>query len=338
MKNLMDVYINFTVKKIKKYMKKIFGSHYNEAVVDEYLKTYINARYYNATLSDKPAKAFYARIVNELKYKEKILQEKMNDLEDENIIRYTRQIFDYVLFFDNVRKVENNKDVNTIKQIVSEIANMREKWFKVKNAADFEEKLYQEINSDMINKDVFLDNFDNSDFALKIRNHQDVEDLYYVKIENKIKMPIQYSQYAVDKVFSTGIIAEDKLKIEYILLSVMAIRDILNGNFSDTYIAEFNAALFKKQKKLEGLLSLIENQALQEKINLSIMYQDYIKHRNEVLSFVNQGYNFVIILDGSVKSVTDVEKLKMFKRVILPKNVALYRDIKKAKISNVLEQ
>lgn len=339
MKNLMDVYIDFTKKKIKKYMKMIFGKMYNEVVVEEYLKTYVNARYYNAMQVDKPAKAFYLRISNELKYKEKILNKKLeDDLEDKSIIKYTRQIFDYVLFFDNVRKVQNVKDTNTVKEIVNDISVMRERWFKVKNLSDFAEKLYTQINNDMLEKDIFLDKFENDDFILNIKNHEQIENLYYVKIENKIKMPIQYSQYAVNKVFTSGTIAEDKLKIEYILLSVMSIRDILNGNFEDIYIAEFNPSLLKKTTKLVGVLGIIGNQALQEKINLNIMYQDYMKHRNEILNFVNEGYNFVITLDGTVKSVMDVEKLKMFKKVIVPQNLALYKNIKKAKISNVIEQ
>ena len=338
MKNLMDVYIEFTKKKIKKYMKMIFGKQYNEIVVEEYLRTYVNARYYNAMQVDKPAKAFYLRIVNELKYKEKLLNKRLDELEDKSIIKYTRQIFDYVLFFDSVRKIENIKSVNSIKEIVDNITDMRERWFKVKNLSDFAEKLYKEINEDMIAKEIFLDKFDNDDFSLNIKSHELIENLYYVKIENNIKMPIQYSQYAVNKVFTTGKIGEDKLKIEYILLSVMSIRDILNGNFEDIYIAEFTPSLFKKKQKIEGLLALIGNQALQEKINLNIMYEDYIKYREDILRFVNEGYNFVITLDGSAKSVSDVEKLKMFKRVIVPKYIALYKDIKRAKIANVIEQ
>ena len=69
MKNIMDTYLNFTEKKIKKYMKKIFASFYDEEIVSEYLRTYINARYYNICNKEKPARAFYLRIIDELEYK-----------------------------------------------------------------------------------------------------------------------------------------------------------------------------------------------------------------------------------------------------------------------------
>lgn len=65
MKNIMDTYLNFTEKKIRKYMKLILDGYYEEIVVKEYLRTYINARYYNIRNTEKPARAFYLRILDE---------------------------------------------------------------------------------------------------------------------------------------------------------------------------------------------------------------------------------------------------------------------------------
>ena len=76
MKNLMDMYLNFTEKRIKKYMRMIYSVYYNEEIVSEYLKTYINARYYNIRNTEKPARAFYLRIIDELEFKKDILIKK----------------------------------------------------------------------------------------------------------------------------------------------------------------------------------------------------------------------------------------------------------------------
>ena len=76
MNNIMDTYLKFTEKKIKKYMKTIFARFYDEEIVSEYLKTYINARYYNINNTEKPARAFYLRILDELEYKEDILMRR----------------------------------------------------------------------------------------------------------------------------------------------------------------------------------------------------------------------------------------------------------------------
>ena len=332
----MDTYLNFTEKKIKKYMRMIFSQYYDEKIVSEYLKTYVNARYYNIRNTEKPARAFYLRILDELEYKEDLLMEKCEEeaesLDEKqaklNKIHKVKEVFGYVLFFDNVRNIENFKSIDSLKEIVEKIIDLVNSDYEIKNPKDVEDKLYKEVKSNMIDKDVFLEKFETDEFSLSFEATEFNEDFYNVKLQHNVKMPMQYSEEAIEKVFTEGIIAEDKLQIEYILLSTIAIRDIVNGNFKDAYIAEFEPSLFKKKQKLNGILDLISNQALQEKINLNISYSDYKKNQKNVLDYTSKGYNFVITLDEAVKSVEDVEKLKMFKLVIAPKDLVLYKQIK----------
>ena len=300
------------------------------------MKTYINARYYNIQNSEKPARAFYIRILDELEYKEDILMEKCdeeNENLDEkqfklNLIHKVKEIFGYVLFFDNVRNVENFKNIDSLREITKKIMELISSDYNVKKLNETEERLYKEVKSDMIEKEVFLDKFDTDEFSLVLGSSEFNDNIYYTELEYNVRMPMQYSESAINKVFSEGIIAEDKLQIEYVLLSVVAMRDIINANFSDIYIAEFTSSLFSKKQKLNGILSLIENQALQEKINLNIMYSEYIKNKNSVLEYTKRGFNFVITLDDAIKNIYDVEKLKMFKLVLVPKDVELYKEIK----------
>ena len=129
MKNLVDTYLNFTERKIKKYMRTILVKYYDEQIVSEFLRTYVNARYYNIQNSEKPARAFYLRILEELEYKEDILMKKCEQetetLDDKqkklNIINGTKQAFSYMLFFDNVRNVENFKTIDSIKEIIERV-------------------------------------------------------------------------------------------------------------------------------------------------------------------------------------------------------------------------
>lgn len=332
----MDTYLKFTEKKIKKYMKIVFSVNYDEEIIEEFLRTYINARYYNVQNSEKPARAFYMRILDELEYKEDMLMEKC-DAEAEsldekqsrlNLIHSIKEAFGYVLFFDNVRNIENFKTIDSLHEIIEKMLESVEKDFNIKNSKDVEEKLYQEVKSDMIEKDIFLDKFETDEFSLVFENANFDENFYFVELEHNIKMPMQYSDSAINKVFTEGIIAEDKLQIEYILLSTVAIRDIINGNFKDCYIAEFETSLFKKKQKLNGILALIENQALQEKINLNIKYADYMKNQKSVLEYIKRGFSFVITLDDTLKNAEDIEKLKMFKLVIVPEELKIYKEIK----------
>ena len=330
MKNVMDMYINYTEKIIKKYMRMIFDKRNNEEVVREILKTYIKAKYYNIVLNEKKARAFYQRIMDELNYKADILK-KRSDIEDKEIIDYTEELFNYIFFFDNVRNVDKIKNYKDLKEVVSELIKVRREKFKIKTADGFEEKLYKEIVDNILEKEIFLEKFDNEDFILEFEKNKQNPELYFVTINYSMKMPKQFSEEAIEKVFNSGIIAEDKLKIEYILLSVVALKDILNGEFKDTYIAEFTSTLLDKKGKAESVLSLIGNQALQEKINLNIMYEDYSSHKKAILKYIKDGYNFIITIDSSMKDIDEIDKLKMFKKIVVPKKLELYNKIIKNK-------
>lgn len=339
MKNLMDVYLSFTERKIKKYMKLIFNQYYDENIVNEYLRTYINARYYNIINIEKPARAFYLRILDELDYKEDTLMEKCEKEAESlsekqqrlKVISTVKEVFGYILFFDNVRNIENFKTIGSIKEIVAKALAVASEAYGFKVPKDAEDKIYKEIKSDLLSKDLFLDKFDTDEFMLNFENSELRDDLFLVELLYNVKMPMQYSSQAVAQVFSEGIIAEDKLQVEYLLLSIIVIRDIVNGSFKDTYIAEFAPTLFKKKQKLDSLLSIIDNQALQSEISLNIMYSDYIKNKKSVFEYTKKGFNFTITLDNSIQSIEDVEELKMFKIVIAQKNLVLYRDLKNNK-------
>lgn len=339
MKNLMDVYLSFTERKIKKYMKLIFNQYYDENIVNEYLRTYINARYYNVVNTEKPARAFYLRILDELDYKEDTLMEKCEKEAESlsekqqrlKVISTVKEVFGYILFFDNVRNIENFKTIGSIKEIVAKALAVASEAYGFKVPKDAEDKIYKEIKSDLLSKDLFLDKFDTDEFMLNFENSELRDDLFFVELLYNVKMPMQYSSQAVAQVFSEGIIAEDKLQVEYLLLSIIVIRDIVNGSFKDTYIAEFAPTLFKKKQKLDSLLSIIDNQALQSEISLNIMYSDYIKNKKSVFEYTKKGFNFTITLDNSIQSIEDVEELKMFKIVIAQKNLVLYRDLKNNK-------
>lgn len=339
MKNLMDEYIEFTTKKIKKYIKMIFVKKYNEEIVQEYLKTYINSRYYNINDEASPSRAFYLKITDALNRKEKVLSEKYQD--DELIfVHNVKKVFFFILFFDNVRKIENFKNIKSIKQVIKQLIVMCKKEFGLKVQENLEEELYKEITSDMLSKDIYLDNFGTNDFCLDFEKCKEDESIYYTTLDYNIKLPMQYSDAAINKVYNTGIISEDKLEIEYILLNVVVIRDIINGNFKDTYIAEFSTNLFKKKQKIDSVLGIINNQALQDKILLNITYEEFIKNKNKILEYTKEGYNFVITLDDTLKDFEEVKKLKMFRYVLVPQNIKMHKLIMKNKmiLSNVVEK
>ena len=337
MKNLMDIYINYTIKCIKNYMREIFNTSYDAKIVQEYIQTYVNVRYYNVCTIENTKRPFFLRIMDELNIKEQKLM-KIYGAEKEKIITNVKKAFSYILFFDNVRKVENFKNIESIKEVIKELVAMREKEFGIPSVPEFEKNLYKRIIDDMLKKDVFLDKFMTDEFNINVQNTNSSY-IYLAKLEHNLIMPRQYSEFAINKVYNSGVIGEDKLEIEYMLLSVIAIRDIINGRFKDTYIAEFQTTLFKKEKKLNKILSVLDNQELQEKITLNIQYSEFSTNKAKIFEFVKRGYKFTITLDNSLRDVNEIQKLRMFKFLILPKDLNLYKEIKKQKtlVNNIIE-
>lgn len=337
MKNLMDEYIDFTSKKIKKYIKMILRTKYNEDITQDFLKTYVNSRYYN--INEDSSRPFYLKITDALNKKRDILNVKYEDEEKlKDIIECIKQIFVYMLFFDNVRKVENFKKINSIREVIIQLLECCEEEFGIKLHENIEEDLYNEITKDMLEKDIYLDNFETENFILDFEKNKEFDNIYYTKLDYNLRLPMQYSFEAIEKVYNSGTVAENKMVIEYILLSVVAIRDIIDGNFKDIYIAEFCDSLHKKPQKMEGVLGTLTNQALQDKIILTITYKDFKKYREVILNYINKGFKFAIELDDYIKEIEEIKKLKMFKFIILPNNIKLYKEILKCRkqFNNIL--
>ena len=257
---------------------------------------------------------------------------------DERIIENAEKVFEYILFFDNVRKVDNFKTINSIKEVVKNLTILRNEKFKIKTKDDFEDKLYKQIVDDMLAKEIYLEKFEDDKFYLEMQNAK--ENIYYVTLLNNIKVSENYSERAKDKAFSSKIVAEDKIKIEYILLSIISLKDILSGNFDDVYISRFECSLFKKEKKLESTLNLIDNEALKEKINLNITYEEYVTYNKKINELIGQGYKFCITLDNTFNDIEKLENLKIFNIVILPKEIRQYNEISRKKkiYKNIIEK
>ena len=246
-------------------------------------------------------------------------------------------MFNYVLFWDKVRNAKNVKSINNIRTTVEKISEIRKDMLKLENQENFESTLHQMIKEDILKKEIFLDNMESDKFIIQLEKSKKNKNIYFADMDFNIKMPIEYSSEIIDKVYSEGIVAEDKLKVEYSLLSLIVLRDIITGNFNDVYISEFPPSLLKKKQKMDTLLGFINNQVLQDKIYLTIKYENFVVNRALIMEYIKQGINFAIYLDDYITDVEDIERLKIFKILLMDKKTKLYNEIKKQNYSNVVE-
>lgn len=316
--NITKQYIELTKKQIASYMKLVFGRKFNKNYNDLYTEKYINIRYYNYYENDINS-TIRRKILAHLKQTEEDIS--INHIADRELIEQMRIFFYYVLYFDNVVYYKD------LRKTIEKIAKLRKKILNKKDDG-FEENLYQKMLEFQEKKKELITKFESEEFFLKISNYKDKLNIYRVNLAYKIKFPLEYSEFAINKAFNTGIINEDKLTIEYYLTVVKVLNDIIKLNFKRQYIVEFADTILKKPKKLKSLLNIINNSAIQDKICLKMKYEQFIAQKESVYELMREGYRFAIILDNSFGvSYKNMESLESFKYIIINKNLKNYDDI-----------
>ena len=137
-----------------------------------------------------------------------------------------------------------------------------------------------------------------------------------------------------------GIVNEDKLIIEYYLVVIQVLKDILKQNFKRQYIVEFASTILKKPKKLKSLLNIINNSGIQDKICLKIKYEQFLERKEQYYELMREGYRIAIIIDNSFETnYKNIETLKMFRFIILKRQSKHYEEIMnyKEELKNVIE-
>lgn len=316
--NIMSEYIYLTKKQISTYLKLVFENTYDKKYNDIYTEKYINVRYYNF-FCDNESTTIRKTLLDELrKTQEYIIS---NNFQDKELIEKMYVFFCYVLYFDDVVYCKD------LKNKISQIAKLRKKILNKENY-DFEENLYKEMLEINKAKEKLLERFDTNQFFLKITNYKQKNNIYRVNLKYNLKFPMEYSDMAINKVFNMGITNEDKLIIEYYLITVQIIKDIVRQNFKKQYIVEFAETLLSKPKKIKSILNCIDNSAIQDKISLKVRHEHFIENKENIYELMREGYRFAIILDNSFEAnYKNIENLKMFKYVIVNRESKQYETI-----------
>ena len=320
--NVMDEYLNEIVKdKIIKYMKLILDYKYDRKICGRFIDSYIKIRYNNYSNIDKEMReniSLRQRILEALQSTQKILIEDYP--EDTVLIKNMHMFFYYILYFDGVVYYKNIEDK------IDKIDKMRRKVLN-RNNETFKEELRNLLQEFETKEEEFFDRFRTKEFELKISEYNK-KSVFRVNVKANIKFPELYSEIAIKKAFNTGLVKEEKLYIEYYLIALKIITDLKKLNFKRQYIAEFSDTLLKKDKKIKGVLNIINNEAIQDKLSLKIKYEKYKEFEQEIEDLIKSGFHIAIILDNSFEvNYYNIEKLNMFSYVIVNESLENYDEI-----------
>lgn len=280
--NVMNTYLKFNRRRLINYSKIILEKYYYKGIFEELLDTYIDLRY-----NELPS-------VANLKLINKELINKAEDLKTYNIddVILTLTYFPFIYYLDNFLK----KDVDVI---IDKINNYRVKQLKL-DVLDNE--LKNIILSDQKRIDKYINSFDSKEFNLSI-GKTNIVNLYTTEVIHNIRIPKLYSEYAINNVYNRGIVLENKLFINYYMVSKLILTDIFNFNFK-YYIVNFSKSLIDKEDKQKRLFNIIDNDLIKDRIILKVDESDFLKYRDNYLKYIHEGYKFILYLnkDSSVKN------------------------------------
>ena len=328
--NLANKYIELTKKQINEYLKLVFGNKFIRKYCDIYTKKYIDIRYYNFYDYDT-SRTLRKKILDNLRDLSEELE--IDDIENRDIIEEMCVFFYYILYFDNVIR---SKD---IEKTIEKIAKLRKRVLG-KQDENFEKELLKIVKQYKVEKEKLLAKFDTEEFYIKLTNYPKKLNVYRVNLKYNLKFPLVYSEFAINKAFNVGLINEDKLLIEYYLVTKKVLEDILRQNFTKQYVLEFADKLLEKPNKLKNLLNIIDNTGIKDKVSIKIKYELFEENKEKIYELMQNGYKITVILDNSFKAdYKTIETLRVFKYVIVNKDLKNYDEIisYKKNIKNIIE-
>lgn len=329
MNNIIEKHINKTEKRLKKYLSIILKSKYDKDIAEGLIQGYIDARYYNYGV-DNNIKFFYRRIYS-------ALIEKSNKIFQKNktkkmTIENTLILFQYLFYFDFVRE---NIEIEKVVELIAEKRLTRFK-LRISENEGFIKEFTKLVSDDIKQVQKSLELYeDTEDFEIELKRvDTNNTNYFFTKLIHHLEFPKLFSNEAIEEVFNTDIIAEDKLFVEYPMVATIALKDILVGNFNRIYIADFEVSLLNKSQKLEQLLNVINNQATQDKVYLSVRYDEFGDNKEKIYRLMKKGFKFALIANENMKTLTNEELkiLDVFACIVAHKDDVNKKKYKKEKL------
>lgn len=313
--NVIKEYADFSKENINKYYELIMGKYYNKDLVKPFLDKYIDIRYYDLD-TDK-----YSRNITKIN---KRLSEIYDTIEEDKLTaKFIHIMFGIIFYLDDVLELGNRDNlIKLINQIRIEKLGINDPEF----IPNFTTLLEENTNR----KKMFIETLQCKEFPVEY-NYIYEQDLYNVEILYDIPIPKLYSRYAIEKAFNDGIVAEDKLFVEYYMVNAKILKDAINGDYNNKYLLEFNSNILKKKDKLANLLNIFDNDLAKEVLSLKINYSNFISNKEKVYELIREGYKFSIIIDNKYENYekVDINTFDVFEYIILNnKDIEKYKEFK----------
>lgn len=304
----------------------------NEPTIRQaFTKFYIDAKYYNNcgevnleynaknmnSVIEKALKEYAEELIKKYKGSDKQYKEKIDKyLKYFLVLHQFEQTFEKEVTIDERRTLYLDKLNKYVKLEISDkdMKTLLTDIIKI-------EKKY----SSMIK--FLLDKLSTGMFELEY-NKTSEKDYYAVELKHNIAFSKVYSEYIVDKTYSEGIVAEDKVEVLASLLIAQLVKNMMNKDFKSKYIIYISGSLYEKEAKLTKVFKTLDDDFIKNNINILVKYEDLAKYKKIIKDLKKKGYNFSVDMTGVEKiKKTDEAMLHIVEFIFIKKEDATKTNI-----------
>ncbi len=300
-KNIIDKVIIIKKEELNELIEAIVKDDktyiYRANVKDSFISAYTDAKYYNYYGTKEigtRGRSLMARV-------KKMMEFVADDLTKKYVAsnpKYEEIIKKYYDIFVLIANLEQGKESITGNRAKKEY--YKKELLKYNKTWDehYIEKLIKKIMviqkryADTIN--FFLKKLETNLFELKIKRLTSNKKMFALDLRHNLSFSKIYSDYIIDKTYTKGIVAEDKIQILLSLLSVQLIDDMMSANFDKEYIFYLPTTLYEKERKLSSTLNLIDNEYAKNHTFILVPYSDLIKNHKVIKEYRKKGYRFAL--------------------------------------------
>ena len=314
--NVITKYLSMSNKHMEDILKFILGNKYNKQISEQFLSLYFETRY-NGLIENKRGLTVRSKLLSQYRELKKQLEE--SDKGKIPQIEALYNIFDEVTYFDTAIFDRNYNE--KIEFIYNEQVDYFDKTIE---KSTFEKELLKIVQNNQREKLKFIKKFDTNEFRLQGSNIN--ENIKKISITHNIKFPSIYSSEAIEKAFNMGTTKEDKLFVEFYLISIRILLDVIKSDYRKRYIVDIDSSLLNKAQKISRLFEVVNNPITQDRIIIQIKYSELEKNKMIVYDYISQGYKFAIELDkGYIDEKIEAQKLEVFEYILASKE---YKSLK----------
>lgn len=288
------------IKKIFEFILKFIKTKKMATIRDKYIEKYIEVKYYNIIdIGNKSDN------ISSIKKTLKNVSDELLKLEKSKDLKYKDMIENYYNIMISIVGIDNASIS------ISDIKSKREFYEDILN------KLYKEKNKDEINTIVrtileiqdkykntleyFLDKLKTDLFDLNYNVLVSNKNMYALDLKYNIYFNKIYSDYIIDKTYTEGVVAEDKIGILLTLLSTRLIENMIHGKFDNKYLLYVPESLYSKNRKLGSILKNIDDEYAKKSIFILIKYKELVNNKKQLEEVRKAGYKFAVVIESDDK-------------------------------------